>query len=640
MHGFHRIAAAVPLTRVADTAFNAERILGQMREADARSAALVVFPELCVTSYSCADLFFQTSLLDAAENAAAQIAKESRSLQTVSVIGAPVRHLNALYNCALVIHKGSILGIIPKTHIPNYREFYERRWFTPCPDAALHATVDFAGRAIPFAKNLIFIGDDHFRLAVEICEDLWSVAPPSGNHALAGATIIANLSASDELVSKSDYRRDLVRHQSARCVCAYAYASSGPGESSSDLVYGGHSLISENGALLAEGERFSFTDTLTYADVDCQRMLAIRMAESGMGKEQDAATAAASYRLIELKGTSKLVSIERDFPPHPFVPSDEHLRDTRCEEIFMIQSTGLARRLAHTKAVTSIIGVSGGLDSTLALLVARGAHAILGKKDSDVVAVTMPGFGTSSRTYENTKALCEELGCDLREVDIKDACAAQFALIDHDAATHDTTFENVQARQRTMILMNLANKERGLVIGTGDLSEMALGWSTFNGDHMSMYAVNCGVPKTLVRYMVRWAADHSSAKLKEILSDIADTPVSPELVPPDASGRISQKTEELIGPYELHDFFLYHTIKYGASPEKTELLAKLAFKGAYTGKQIRKYARIFFTRFFSQQYKRNCVPDGPKVGTIALSPRGDWRMPSDASDAAWSDTSR
>ncbi len=640
MFGFYRIACAVPRVKVADISYNTAKIIESIKRADKKLSSLLIFPELSITGYTCGDLFFQTALLEAAENAVIEIVNATKKLGIVSVVGAPVLYQNSLYNCAIILQKGNILGIVPKSNIPNYREFYEKRWFKGYSLSGSNAKITFAGEKVLFGTKLVFNFDKYFKLALEVCEDLWSVIPPSSFHALAGATVIANISASNEVVSKSDYRKDLVKSQSAKCIAAYAYTSAGVGESSSDLVFGGHSIISENGTVLRENERFNRDDQIIFADIDCQRLVATRMTESSLGDTRDVLGIAEDllrYDEIEVKDYNKISCIERYFDPHPFVPSNEKKQRLRCEGIFSIQSTALAKRLEHTGVEKSIIGISGGLDSTLALLVVKEAYKILDRPLSDIIAITMPCFGTSERTYNNSKILCNAIGCALREVNIKNTSSTQMKLIGLKKDELNVTYENVQARQRTMILMNTANKEGGLVIGTGDLSEIALGWSTFNGDHMSMYAVNCGVPKTLIRYLISWVAENSDKTLKNVLSDIIDTPVSPELLPPDKKGEIAQKTEDIIGPYELHDFFLYHIVKYGADPEKIIALALIAFESKYSLEIISKYLRLFIKRFFSQQFKRNCVPDGPKVGTIALSPRGDWRMPSDSSAKLWID---
>ena len=632
MFGFFRVAAAVPELRVADTGFNASQIIALLKDAEAAEAAAVVFPELAVTGYTCGDLFQQKRLLDGAATAIASITAATAKMKIVAALGAPFPLGHSLYNCAFVIHAGKVLGIVPKSFIPNYREFYEKRWFSPAADDSTPSCVAFMNKEVPFGTDLLFDCGAPLKIGVEICEDLWGVVPPSSLHCLAGATLTLNLSASDELVGKADYRRDLVKQQSARCISGYVYASGGIHESTGDLVYGGHALIAENGALLAEGERFLRHGTVSFADIDCERLLSLRRSESSFGD----APFAHPFREIGVSNPRRSIkSLRRAFPAHPFVPSEPEMRRSRCAEIFSIQSAGLAKRIEHAESLALLLGISGGLDSTLALLVAVSSMELLKRKTSGIIAVTMPGFGTTERTYKNAVALCNALKVNLREIDIKDACLQHFKDIGHDPKIHDVTYENVQARERTQILMNLANKERGLVVGTGDLSEIALGWSTYNGDHMSMYAVNCGVPKTLVRYLIQWVADKSGGALKKLLEDVIATPVTPELLPKSKDGGISQRTEDIIGPYELHDFFLYHIVRYGAPPEKVGFLAKQAFGSKYSARQIKDTLKIFVSRFFSQQFKRSCIPDGPKVGTIALSPRGDWRMPSDASSSLW-----
>ncbi|OGV32256.1 MAG: NAD(+) synthase [Lentisphaerae bacterium GWF2_45_14] len=632
MYGFYRVAAAVPEMRVADPFYNAEKIIALAARAAKESCAAVVFPELAVTGYTCGDLFHQSILLDNSYDALMEIAAATKTFNTLIVVGCPFLWKSALYNCAFVLHRGEVKGIVPKSHLPNYREFYEKRWFTS-GQGIKPVVVEFQGEDVPFGTNIIFNHDRFFKLGIEICEDLWHVIPPSSFHAMAGATVIMNLSASDEIVSKSDYRLELLRQQSARCVSAYIYSSSGVHESSTDLVFGGHAVITENGATLAENQRFLRHGSLTTADIDCEKLIALRISESSFNDSR--LPEKTEYFEVAIEKIPMLKNVKRYFAPHPFVPSDETLRNKRCGEIISIQAAALAKRFEHTSSEKAVIGISGGLDSTLALLVAAETFRLLGKNDKNIVTITMPGFGTSDRTFNNALKLCKYLGTDLRTIDITKSCLAHFGDIGHDAAVHDITYENVQARERTRILMDIANREKGLVIGTGDLSEAALGWSTYNGDHMSMYAVNCGVPKTLIRYLIKWVADNSDEKLAKILLDIIDTPVSPELLPKSGNGEINQKTEDIIGPYELHDFFLYHTVKYGAAPSKIKFMASQAFEDKYDVEYIEKILNIFFNRFFSNQFKRSCIPDGPKVGTISLSPRGDWRMPSDASAAGW-----
>ena len=634
MFGFYRFAAVVPKLRVADVEFNVEELLRCYRLAEQEHADAVVFPELCVTGYTCGDLFFQERLLVAAEQAALRFAHETAGCRAVAVIGLPLRANEALYNVAAVVADGRICGIVPKSVLPNYREFYEKRHFHS-GRGLCGGTVCLSGEEIPFGTDLLFDCGGPFRFGVEICEDLWCVLPPSLHLALGGARAIFNLSAGNELASKAAYRRELVKQQSARCLAAYVLAGAGVHESTTDLVFGGHALIAENGRLAAENTRFERVSNLVYADVDLERIGAARLSESSFN--DNVLPESVKFRTIVLPEAAgspdcRYAKIAR----RPFVPEEAADRRERCREIFDIQCAGLAKRVEHTQAKTMVIGVSGGLDSTLALLVAAECCKLLNRPASEIIAYTMPGFGTTGRTYNNAVKLCKLLGTTLREVDIKAACLQHFHDIGHDPAVHDTAYENVQARERTQILMDVANKSGGMVIGTGDLSEIALGWSTYNGDHMSMYAVNCSIPKTLIRFLIETTAERSEPELAAVLRDVIDTPVSPELLPADGTGAISQKTEELIGPYELHDFFLYHFIKYGAEPEKIRFLAETAFAGVYTPEVIERWLATFLRRFFRQQFKRSCIPDGPKVGTIALSPRGDWRMPSDASDAVWS----
>jgi NAD+ synthase (glutamine-hydrolysing) len=634
MHGFYRLAAAVPRLKIADVDFNAKKITELIKKAHKDSCSVILFPELSVTGYTCADLFHQPMLVEKALMAVTKIAKDTASLNIVSIVGAPFYWNSALYICAFVLHKGQIKGIVPKSNLPNYREYYEKRWFKSGKDIdCIEAEIN--GKEIPFGTNLFFDAGKTFKFAIEICEDMWSVVPPSSYHSIAGATVIFNLSASNDLVSKADYRSGLVRHQSASCIAGYVYTSSGIDESTTDLVYGGHSIITENGALLAENERFQRECSMITADIDCDRMVSARLNESSYSFSE--LPKGMKYKTIKLEKINDVKKIRRQFSAHPFVPQDKDQRDERCKEIFNIQAAGLAKRLEHTDCKKAVLGISGGLDSTLALLVIAETYKLLKRKPKDIITITMPGFGTTDRTYTNAVDMCKTIGTDFREIDIKDSCMLHFKDIGHDPKVHDVTYENVQARERMKVLMNIANKEKGFVIGTGDLSEIALGWSTYNADHMSMYAVNCSVPKTLIRYLIQWVADNSTKKLKKTLEDIIDTPVSPELLPNKKDAEINQKTEDILGPYELHDFFLYHTIKYGAPPEKIKYLAQTAFDGKYKKEFIAKVYNTFVRRFFSQQFKRSCIPDGPKVGTISLSPRGDWRMPSDASSAVWTD---
>jgi len=629
--GFHRIAACVPEMKVADVPFNVSRIVKLALEADSSGAAAAVFPELCLTGYTCADLFHQKRLQEGALEGLETLLDKLSGAKALVVVGLPVLHGSHLYNCAAVMQSGRLLGLVPKSLLPNYREFYERRWFSSGANLR-HSQIELFGSKVPIGTGLIFANGD-FKVGIEICEDLWGVVPPSSYLALGGANVILNPSASNALVSKAEYRHELVRQQSARCLAAYAYASSGVHESTVDLVYGGHAMIAENGAMLAEGERFNRKSSLIHADIDIDRLLAARVSESSYKEER--LPEGIDFIEIPLGPMNVLKSIDRRYSPTPFVPSRPEERTERCLEIFNIQCAGLAKRLEHTGLEKVVLGISGGLDSTLALLVAAETFKKIGRDTKNIVAITMPGFGTSGRTFKNSIALIKQTGADLRKIDIRKACLKHFSDIGHNPETHDVTYENVQARERTQILMDIANREGGLVIGTGDLSEIALGWSTYNGDHMSMYAVNCGVPKTLIRYLISWVAGTSDAKLSKLLEDVIDTPVTPELLPKSKDGSITQRTEDILGPYEIHDFLLYHTVKYGATPEKLALLAARAFAGRYPSPAIKKALNLFLKRFFSQQFKRSCIPDGPKVGTICLSPRGDWRMPSDASPALW-----
>ena len=613
--------------RVANVGFNVSRMLELWRIASQQNAAVVLFPELSVSSYSCADLFYQDTLHKAVLEGLAEMVEASTGCSTAAIAGAPLWHNGRLYNCAVVIQEGRILGVVPKSFVPEHKEYYEKRWFVSGKEIR-GESIPLLGTEVPFGTDLLFEGEEEIVFGIEVCEDLWSVVPPSSYQALAGANILFNLSASDEIVAKSEYRSSLVATQSARCMAAYVYTSCGVGESTTDVVFGGDCMIAENGAILERGERFLDESQIIFADVDLQRLKSFRAAEGSFADGE-----IRSFRRIKIFETPRIGQLNRRIDPHPFVPSKKSERSKRCEEIFSIQGAALNKRLAHIGVEKCVIGVSGGLDSTLALLAVYRAYESSGRDPKDIVCVTMPGFGTTGRTLENAKRLCEALGVDFRSIDITEACLEHFRQIGHDPSEHTTVYENVQARERTQILMDLANKIGGIVIGTGDMSESALGWSTYNGDHMSMYAINVGIPKTLIRYLVEWAAEHYP-QISDILADILATPVSPELLPP-SEGEISQKTEDLLGPYELHDFFLYHMVKSGASARKILFLAQSAFGSGYTKEEVEKYLKLFLRRFFSQQYKRSCMPDGPKIGTIALSPRGDWRMPSDAEAAEW-----
>ncbi|MGI6116794.1 MAG: NAD(+) synthase [Bilifractor sp.] len=626
--GFIKAAAATPKVTVADPAANTAEILKQIREMEKRKAKIMVFPELCITGYTCSDLFWQERLIDEAKEQLQVILSETAEVDALIAVGLPWEHEGKLYNCAAVMNRGELLGIVPKKHLPNYNEFYERRHFTPGFESPV--MTEFDGEEVPFGMNILFRCRQVPRLvmACEICEDLWVPIPPSMHHVQAGATVIANLSASDEMVGKDSYRKKLVTEQSARLVCGYIYAACGEGESTTDLVFGGQNMIAEYGTLMAESPRFR--NSIVYADFDVQRLVAERrrMTTYRTAPQDD-------YVTVTFNLTMEETVLDRTFDPHPFVPSDEADRAYRCDEILNIQAMGLVKRLEHTHCQSAVVGISGGLDSTLALLVTTRAFDRLNIPRNQILAVTMPCFGTTDRTYNNACTLAKDLGAALKEVDIKESVMQHFRDIGQDPSVHDVTYENCQARERTQVLMDLANKSGGLVIGTGDLSELALGWATYNGDHMSMYAVNCSVPKTLVRHLVRYCADTcGNEELNRILLDILDTPVSPELLPPE-EGAISQKTEELVGPYELHDFYLYYMLRLCYEPAKIYRIAKQVFQGKYDNETLLKWLKNFYRRFFAQQFKRSCLPDGPKVGSVAVSPRGDLRMPSDASAAAW-----
>lgn len=636
--GFVRVAVITPELRVADVDFNVRAISDALRPAAARGCRLALCPELCLTGYSCADLFYQAALLDRARAALAEVAAAAARLDIAVVVGLPLAVDGRLYNCAALLAGGRPVGIVPKTHLPSTNEFYEERWFTS-GRAVAGQSVEIAGEAAPFGVDLLFAAENlpGCTFGIEICEDLWAVNPPSGDLALAGATVILNGSASNELLGKVDYRRDLVRQQSARCLAAYLYAGAGATESTTDIVWAGHSLIAEYGVLLAETERFRFDTQMAVADVDVQRLVLERVKNNAFG----AALVPRPFRTVRfsLPGEPPAEAgslIRPQLVRTPFVPADPERRALHCREIFNIQATGLARRLRHTGAQRVTLGVSGGLDSTLALLVAAKAFDLAGLPRAGIIAITMPGFGTTERTRSNAERLAELLGAALHVIPIADAVRGHFRDIGHDEGVHDVTYENSQARERTQILMDVANQVGGFNVGTGDLSELALGWCTYNGDHMSMYHVNAGVPKTLVRYLVAWAADAEfTGEAADVLRDICATPITPELLPLGEGGALAQKTEDTIGPYELHDFFLYYTVRFQFSPRKVFVLARQAFDGAYPPAEILRWLTVFYRRFFSQQFKRSAMPDGPKVGSVALSPRGDWRMPSDASATVW-----
>lgn len=624
-YGMIRAAAASLRLKVADPTYNKEKIKEAIDCAEQKGARLIVLPELCVTGYTCADLFFTKSLQNSAKNALKEIIEYTSGKNIVAAVGMPVPFYNSLYNCAVVIGNGRIYGIVPKIHLANYNEFYEKRWFASGSDFKSCQNIDFCGFETTIGPQIFDLGDGAV-LGLELCEDLWVPTPPSGSLTLSGANIIANLSASDEYVSKAQYRRDLVSNQSARCICAYVYSGAGVCESTTDLVFSGATLIAENGSVIAQGKRFARDNEIIVSDIDIERLNSQR--RGNMSFENS---------LNELKITQiPLNNNENDLTyrfvdAHPFVPSDDEKRRERCEEIFAIQAAGLAKRLEHVGSKGCVIGISGGLDSTLALLVAVEAMKLIGKPSSDILGITMPGFGTTDRTYNNAIDLMKSLGVTIKEISIKDACVQHMKDIEHDEAVKDITYENTQARERTQILFDMANKHNCLLVGTGDLSELAMGWCTYNGDHMSMYGVNASVPKTLVRYLVDYVAKISDEKTKAILLDVLDTPVSPELLPPDSDGKIAQKTEDNIGPYELHDFFLYNFVRFGFEKDKLRRLAIKAFDGVYDSATIEKWLGVFMKRFFISQFKRSCIPDSPKVGSVSLSPRGDWRMPSDAS---------
>ena len=625
-YGFVRVGAIVNKLVLASPMDNAKEIVKMIRKADKESVSIVTTPELALTGYTCGDLFLQDELLDETEKALSIILEKTKDLDIISIIGMPIRCNNQLLNTAVLIEKGNIIGIVPKSYIPNYSEFYEKRWFTSSFDLRV-SEVKLLDQVVPISTKLLF-RDNKYRevtFAIEICEDLWSVFPPSNNHTLNGASIIFNLSSSNEIVGKDSYRRNLVSMQSAKTISSYVYASSGIMESTSDLVFGGASLIYENGKLLKSNKRFELESNLIYTDIDVKRLINERCRNSSF----TGSVYNGDYKVIEVNVCDKIKILDRTYKMYPFIPVND--KEKRFEEILEIQSSALARRLIHLNNTKCVIGMSGGLDSTLAFLVIVRAFRKLGRDNKDIIGVTMPGFGTTDRTYLNAINLVKEYGATLREVSIKEASILHMRDIGLDESDRSVTYENIQARERTQILMDIANMVGGIVIGTGDLSELALGWCTYNGDHMSMYSVNSSIPKTLVRYLVEYVKDNSTDKRKKILTDILDTPISPELLPPDEAGNILQKTESSIGPYVLHDFFLYHLLRYGASFKKIYLLAKLTFKDSFDDDEIKKWLKVFVRRFYTQQFKRNAVPDGVKVGTISLSPRGDLRMPSEAS---------
>ena len=630
--GFIRVGAIVNKLALANPLKNADVIIKEIKKAETLGVSIVTTPELSFTGYTCGDLFLQEQLLDDSIKALEQVLNETKDIDIISILGIPLRHDNQLFNCAVVITKGKILGVIPKTYIPNYQEFYEARWFSSSKEL-ITEEIEILGQLVPITTNILF-QDKTLKEAtfgIEICEDLWTVNPPSNNHALAGATMVFNLSSSNELIGKQEYRKSLVSSQSARTISAYIYASSGVMESTSDILFGGASMIYENGSILAENKRFELESNIITADIDVLKLANDRIKNKSFMKN----TNLEEYKIIKLDIKDNIKELNREYKEYPFVPSNELERNKRCEEIIEIQSTALARRLIQVGNPKCVIGMSGGLDSTLAFLVIVKAYEKLKRNPKDIIGITMPGFGTTDRTYQNSIDLVKEYGGTLKEISIKDAALLHMKDIGLPETDRSVTYENIQARERTQILMDVANMENGLVIGTGDLSELALGWCTYNGDHMSMYAVNTSIPKTLVRYLVAWVKDTTDGKKKEVLQDILDTPISPELLPPDEAGNILQKTESSIGPYVLHDFYLYHFLRYGATPKKIYTLAKHTFKNSFSKEEIKKWLKVFIRRFFTQQFKRNCIPDGVKVGSISLSPRGDLRMPSDANYETW-----
>ena len=633
-YGFVKVAAAVPRVKIADCKYNAGQLESLIAIADGKGVQIITFPEMCITAYTCGDLFGQQLLLEEAEMGLMQILNNTRQLDIISILGMPIAVNSTVINAAVVIQKGKILGVVPKTYLPNYKEFYEQRWFTSALQVA-EDNVRLCGQIVPMGTNLLFETSDT-TFGIEICEDLWSTIPPSSTLALQGAEILFNLSADNEGIGKHSYLRSLISQQSARCIAGYVFSSCGFGESTTDVVFAGNGLIYENGSELAHNKRFSLEEQLVISEIDVERLRAERRINTTFAASKGTVPSDKKpLRITTEFVNSKELNLTRTFDMHPFVPQGETLNE-RCEEVFSIQVAGLAQRLVHTGAKTAVIGISGGLDSTLALLVCVRTFDKLELPRKNIIGVTMPGFGTTDRTYHNALSLMKSLGITIREISIKEACIQHFKDINHDINIHDVTYENSQARERTQILMDIANQTWGMVIGTGDLSELVLGWATYNGDHMSMYGVNGSVPKTLVKYLVKWVAENDIDEESRItLLDIVETPISPELIPADENGEIQQKTEDLVGPYELHDFFLYYIMRFGYTPSKIYRLAKYTFDGDYDKETIYKWLRTFYWRFFAQQFKRSCLPDGPKVGSVALSPRGDWRMPSDASVNMW-----
>ena len=633
-YGFVKVAAAVPHVQVVDCFYNIQQMEGLMRQASDKGVQIIAFPEMSVTAYTCLDLFVQQTLLKNAEQALLKLVSDTADLNILTIAGAPLVTENRLINAAIAFQAGKILGVVPKTYIPNYKEFQEQRWFTSATELR-DKTVSIGDRTYPLGSHLLFTAGQ-VKVGIEICEDLWVPVPPSSLLAMEGANILVNISASNELIGKHHYLRSLICQQSARCMAGYVYASAGFGESSTDLVFAGNGIIAENGTLLEESPRFTMQEQLVISEIDIENLQNDRQVNTSFMHGTSTLLADETITIpFVLSENSGQPVLTRSVDPHPFTPSGDALKE-RCEEIFQIQVAGLAKRIVHTHSRTAVVGISGGLDSTLALLVTVMTFDALNIPRNQILGITMPGFGTTDRTYTNACDLIRSLGVTLKEISIKDACLQHFKDISHNPSVHDVTYENSQARERTQILMDVANQENGLVIGTGDLSELALGWATYNGDHMSMYGVNGSIPKTLVRYLVEWVAHNRVDEAsRATLLDIVDTPISPELIPADENGNIKQKTEDLVGPYELHDFFLYHFLRFGSSPAKIYFLAQQAFGGSYDKETIRKWLHTFFRRFFQQQFKRSCLPDGPKVGSVSLSPRGDWRMPSDAMATLW-----
>ena len=632
-YGYVRVGAAVPKMKVADIKFNTEEIINQIKIAEENKIQIIAFPELCITGYTCQDLFHQDILLEKSEEAIQQIKSATENLNIIVLVGAPIRKDNQIFNTAIVIQHGKILGVVPKTYIPNYSEFYEKRWFASGKNVVEEITLN--GETIPFGTDLLFKDkeNNHMCFGVEICEDLWAVNPPSNKLALNGATIIFNLSASNEILGKAEYRKDIVKIQSAKTISGYIYVSSGVNESTTDVVFSGHALIYENGALLKENERFDFDSNMIYTEIDINKLMNDRQKNMTYMEEAELLE---ECRTIKIDIWDNIEELSREYSQNPFVPMDDKKKIKTCREILNIQSNGLAKRLKAIGTDKTVIGISGGLDSSLAFLVINKAYEVLKLDKKNIIAVTMPGFGTTSRTYNNAVKLIHEYGASFREIDITKSCKQHFIDIGQDENIKDVTYENAQARERTQILMDIANMENGIVVGTGDLSELAMGWCTYNGDHMSMYGVNCSIPKTLIKYLIKYVADESvNEEIKKTLYDILETPISPELLPPDENGVIAQLTEEAIGPYTLNDFFLYHFMRYGVAPDKLLFIAKNTFKDEFREEKLKEKLQTFIKRFFNNQFKRSCVPDGPKVGTVSLSPRGDWRMASDASYQIW-----